>query len=44
MSEPVTKSLAIINKEISQELADPNIGRALLTTTFKGLTDRKSVV
>lgn len=34
-----TKSIALINKEISQELSDPAIGRALLATTFKGLTE-----
>lgn len=30
-----TKSLALVNKEISSELADPNIVKALLATTFK---------
>lgn len=34
-----TKSLALVNKEISRELADPAIMRALLKTTFKGLDE-----
>lgn len=34
-----TKSIALINKEISKELADANIVRALLATTFKGLQE-----
>ncbi len=33
-----TKSLALVNKEIGNELADPNITRALLATTFKDFT------
>lgn len=37
MSE--TKSITVLNKEISKELADPAVGRALLATTFKGLSD-----
>lgn len=37
--ESTTKSIALVNKEISKELADPNIGKALLATTFKGLQD-----
>lgn len=35
-----TKSLALMNKEIAKELADPAIGRALLATTFKGLSEQ----
>lgn len=35
-----TKSITVINKEIGKELADPAIGRALLTTTFKGLSEQ----
>lgn len=37
MSE--TKSITVLNKEISKELSDPAVGRALLATTFKGLSD-----
>lgn len=37
MSE--TKSISVLNKEISKELSDPAVGRALLATTFKGLSD-----
>ncbi len=37
MSE--TKSLAVINKQISEELKDPHILNALLKTTFNGLTE-----
>lgn len=37
MSE--TKSITKLNSEISAELKDPKIGKALLATTFKGLTD-----
>lgn len=35
-----TKSIAVINKQIADELRDPAIGRALLTTTFKGLSEQ----
>lgn len=38
MSE--TKSIAIINKQIAEELKDPAIARALLATTFKGLQEQ----
>lgn len=38
-TETNTKSLAIVNKEISKELADPAIVRGLLATTFKGLQE-----
>lgn len=38
--ETKTKSITTINKEITRELADPNIGRALLATTFKGLSEQ----
>lgn len=31
--------VAIFNEEIKRELSDPNVGKALLATTFKGLTD-----
>lgn len=31
--------VAALNKEISRELADPAVGRALLATTFKGLQE-----
>lgn len=34
-----TKSITVLNKEISKELSDPAVGRALLATTFKGLTE-----
>lgn len=34
-----TKSIAILNKQISDELKDPNVARALLMTTFKGLKE-----
>lgn len=37
MSE--TQSIVALNKEISEELKDPAIGRALLNTTFKGLSE-----
>lgn len=41
------KTLAVINKEITKELADPAVARALLSTTFKGLeetTMRKAIL
>jgi len=31
--------VALFNEEVKRELADPAVGRALLATTFKGLTD-----
>lgn len=34
-----TKSIIAVNKEITKELADPAVGRALLATTFKGLNE-----
>lgn len=34
-----TKQLALVNKEISEELKDTNVAKALLATTFKGLTE-----
>lgn len=34
-----TKSLAVVNKQIANELKDPAIARALLATTFKGLKE-----
>lgn len=37
--ETTTQSLSIINKEIAEELKNPAIGRALLATTFKGLSE-----
>jgi len=33
--------IAIIGKEIKNELADPAVGRALLATTFKGLDESR---
>lgn len=42
MTEENDKKLStvvIINREISRELTDPAVGRALLATTFKGLTE-----
>jgi phage recombination protein Bet len=33
-----TSLVAVINKEINTELADPQVGAALLATTFKGLS------
>ncbi len=38
--ENSTKSLVLLNKEIGKELADPAVGRALLATTFKGLSEQ----
>lgn len=34
-----TKSITLVNKEITKELSDPGIVRALLATTFKGLSE-----
>lgn len=34
-----TKSVVALNREITKELSDPAVGRALLATTFKGLSD-----
>lgn len=34
-----TKSIAVVNKQIAEELRDPAISRALLKTTFKGLAE-----
>ena len=38
--ETTTKSLAIVNKQISNELVDPNIVRTLLATTFKNFDEK----
>lgn len=38
MSE--TKSISVLNKEISKELEDPNIVRGLLSTTFKDFDEK----
>lgn len=35
-----TTSIIAVNKEITRELADPAVGRALLNTTFKGLSEQ----
>lgn len=37
--ETKTKSIVALNKQITAELADPKVGKALLATTFKGLSE-----
>lgn len=34
-----TQSIVALNKQITAELADPKVGKALLATTFKGLSE-----
>ena len=40
MKENKSQSLILMQKEIGKELSDPAVARALLATTFKGLSDQ----
>lgn len=40
MNKETKGSVALLNQEVTRQLADPSVVRALLATTFKGLTEQ----